>query len=174
MDGTPNVCIRKAPGSHRNLFDNVTSLFRGRTNRVFGKPCFCPLPKRGRFDENGENDEFAFYPLKTRVWLLRPPKTTKMTKMAGVTQEKAWFRKGRVCSSLTISRCGYVIGVAVPPYFRVLLKLLLSAINCYYRAGLKRVFRKEGYSHLLASTLSLRAAGTSNRTVTQMQHPTPC
>ena len=29
-----------------------------------------------------------------------PPKTTKMTKMAGVTQEKAWFRKGRVCSSL--------------------------------------------------------------------------
>ena len=31
---------------------------RGGTNRVFGKPCFCPLPKRGRFDENGENDEF--------------------------------------------------------------------------------------------------------------------
>ena len=56
----------------------------------------CPLPKRGRFDENGENDEFAFYPLKTRVSLLR---TTKMTKMADVTQEKAWFRKGRVCSS---------------------------------------------------------------------------
>ena len=25
-----------------------------------------------------------------------------MTKMAGVTQEKAWFRKGRVCSSLTL------------------------------------------------------------------------
>ena len=73
---------------------------RGGTNRVFGKPCFCPLPKRGHFDENGENDEFAFYPLKTRVWLLRPPKTTKMTKMAGVTQEKAWFRKSLVCSSL--------------------------------------------------------------------------
>ena len=66
---------------------------RGGTNRVFGKPCFCPLPKRGRFDENGENDEFAFYPLKARVSLLRPPKTTKMTKMAGVTREKAWFRK---------------------------------------------------------------------------------
>ena len=79
-----------------------TPFFRGRTNRVFGKPCFCPLPKRGHFDENGENDEFAFYPLKTRVWLLRPPKTTKMTKMAGVTQEKAWFRKGRVCSSLNL------------------------------------------------------------------------
>ena len=61
---------------------------------------FCPLPKRGRFDENGENDEFALYPLKTRASLLRPPKTTKMTKMAGVTQAKAWFRKSLVCSSL--------------------------------------------------------------------------
>ena len=68
---------------------------RGGTNRVFGKPCFCPLPKRARFDENGENDEFAFYPLKTMVSLLRPLQTTKMTKMAGVTQEKAWFRESR-------------------------------------------------------------------------------
>ena len=64
-------------------------LSRGGTNCVFGKPCFCPLPTRGRFDENGENDEFAFYPLKTRVLLLGPLKTTKMTKMAGATQAKA-------------------------------------------------------------------------------------
>ena len=63
-------------------------------NRVF-----FPCQKRGRFAENGENDEFAFYPLKTRASLLRPPKTTKMslTKMAGVTQAKGWFRKSRVC-----------------------------------------------------------------------------
>ena len=27
---------------------------------AFGKPCLCPLLKRGDFDENGENDEFAF------------------------------------------------------------------------------------------------------------------
>ena len=72
------------------------------TSRVFGRPRFCPLPKKGLFDENGENDEFAFYPLKTRALLLRPPKTTKMTKMAGVTQEKAWFRKSRVCSFLNM------------------------------------------------------------------------
>ena len=72
---------------------------RGGTNRVFGKPCFCPLPKRGRFDENSENDEFALYPLKTRVSLLKPPKTTKMTK---ITQEKAWFGKSRVCTSLIL------------------------------------------------------------------------
>ena len=71
----------------------VTYLFcRGDTNRVFGKPCLCPVPKRGRFDENGENDEFEFYPLKTRASLLRPPKMTKMTK---ITQAKAWFRKSR-------------------------------------------------------------------------------
>ena len=38
---------------------------------------FVPMPKRGRFDENGENDEFAFYPLKTRASLLRPLKTTR-------------------------------------------------------------------------------------------------
>ena len=50
--------------------------FRGGANRVFGKPCSCPPPKKGRFDENGENDEFAFYPLKRRASLLRPPKTT--------------------------------------------------------------------------------------------------
>ena len=61
---------------------------------------FVPCQKRARFDENGENDEFAFYPLKTMVSLLRPPQTTKMTKMAGVTQEKAWLRESRVCSSL--------------------------------------------------------------------------
>ena len=67
----------------------------------------------GRFDKNGENDKLAFYPLKTRVWLLRKPKTTKMTKMAGVTQEKAWFRKGRVCSSLKEKTCSkYVVGKA--------------------------------------------------------------
>ena len=43
--------------------------------------------------KTAKNDEFAFYPLKTRASLLRPPETTKMTKMAVVTQAKAWFRK---------------------------------------------------------------------------------
>ena len=51
------------------------------------------VPQRGRFDEAGE---FAFCPLKTRAPLLRPPKTTKMTKTAGVTQAKALFRESRV------------------------------------------------------------------------------
>ena len=81
---------------------NSAEVVQGGTNRVFGKPCFCPLPKRGRFDENGENYEFAFYPLKTRVSPLIPPKTTIMTKMAGATREKAWG-ENPVCSSLS---CG--------------------------------------------------------------------
>ena len=46
---------------------------RGGTNRVLVNRS-CPLPKGGRFDENGENDEFAFYPLKTRASLLETPK----------------------------------------------------------------------------------------------------
>ena len=29
------------------------------------------------WDKNGENDEFAFYPLKIRASLLRPPKRRK-------------------------------------------------------------------------------------------------
>ena len=33
---------------------------RGPRNGAFGKPCFCPAKKRVFFDENGENDEFAF------------------------------------------------------------------------------------------------------------------
>ena len=52
----------------------------------------CVPCQKGAFDEDGENDEFAFYPLKRGASLLRHPKTTKM---AGVTQAKAWFRKNR-------------------------------------------------------------------------------
>ena len=84
-----NIAVQKKTQNFVNV--NVTVITRGCTNHVLGKPCFCPLPKRGRFDENSENDEFAFYPLKTRVSLFRTSKTTIMTKMAGVTQAKAWF-----------------------------------------------------------------------------------
>ena len=67
--GSPTVSKNADTASEKNLNLWVA------VNRVFGKPCFCPLPKRGRFDENGENDEFAFYPLKTRASLLRPRKS---------------------------------------------------------------------------------------------------
>ena len=110
---------------------SFSQLARGRTNRVFGKPCFCTLPKRGRFDENGENDEFAFYPLKTRVSLLRPPQTTKMTKMADVTQEKAWFRKSRACSSLisVMQKCS---NATVASCLRLGSRLILSELGAYH------------------------------------------
>ena len=64
---------------------------RGGTNRVFGTPCFCPLPK-GAIWRKQRNWRICILPTETRVSLLRPPKTTKMTIMAGVTQAKAWFR----------------------------------------------------------------------------------
>ena len=77
-------------GTHRNTHRNVHANVAPTLQR--SAPLKVP-EKRGHFAENGENDEFAFYPLKTRVSLLKPRKTTKMTKMAGVTQAKAWFRK---------------------------------------------------------------------------------
>ena len=48
--------------------------------------------KKGPFDEIGKHDKFAFYPPKTRASLLRPPKTTKMTKMSEVS--KRGWREG--------------------------------------------------------------------------------
>ena len=47
----------------------LNTLVRGGTNRVFGKPCST-----------------------------KTAKTANMTKIVGVTQAKAWFRKSRVCS----------------------------------------------------------------------------
>ena len=99
----PQICLNPHLSNPPFVaLETMQVFYRGGTNCVFGKPWFRPLPKGGRFDENGENDEFAFYPLKTRASLIRPPKTTKMTKMAVVTQAKAWFRKSRVCSSLIL------------------------------------------------------------------------
>ena len=42
----------------------------------------------------------ALYPPETGALLLRPPKTTKMIRLAGVTQAKAWFTTSMVFSSL--------------------------------------------------------------------------
>ena len=81
------------------------SMFRVAQTVSLASRVFVSCQKEGRFDKNGEKDDFAFYPLKTRALLLRPPKTTKVTKMAGVTQAKAWFRKSRVCSSLICVLC---------------------------------------------------------------------
>ena len=47
-------------------------MFGGRTDGASGKPCLDPLPKKGGFDENGENDKFTFYPVK-RGFALQTP-----------------------------------------------------------------------------------------------------
>ena len=56
---------------------------------------FVPCREEGGFDDNDKNDEFAFHPVKQRLCSLNPVKMTKMTKMAGVTQARAWFTKNR-------------------------------------------------------------------------------
>ena len=43
-----------------------------------------------------------------------PRKMTKMTKIAGVTQAKTWFRNSRVCSFLEIVRLGTGFGGLLP------------------------------------------------------------
>ena len=99
--------VRKRGLLERGLFRTVHFLeilleLRDSKDSSSGKTPFVMTPFPVPTDENGENDEFAFYPLKTRASLLRPPRTTKMMKMAGVTQANAWFRKSQVCSSLIL------------------------------------------------------------------------
>ena len=54
---------------------------------------FVPCQKGAVLTKMAKMTNLHSTPLKTRASLLRPLKTTKM---AGVTQEKAWFRKSRV------------------------------------------------------------------------------
>ena len=62
----------------------------GRKSNVFGKPCICPLPKIGCFQESSENDEVALNPKQQGFCSSNPPKTTTM---AGVTETKACSTK---------------------------------------------------------------------------------
>ena len=50
--------------------------------------------------ENGENDEFAFYPQNQALCSSEPPKKDESDEMADVPQAKAWFTKRLVLSSL--------------------------------------------------------------------------
>ena len=77
-------------------------LCQGCENGVFGKRCFCPLPKTGGFDEKWRKWRFTFYPQKQGVALLGAQKPTKMTKMAGVPQTKPGFSKSRVFAALIV------------------------------------------------------------------------
>ena len=83
-------------------FGEPLIFFQGCENGVFGKRCFCPLPKTGGFDEKWRKGRFTFYPQKQGVALLRARKPTKMTKMAGVPQTKPGFAKNRVFATLIL------------------------------------------------------------------------
>ena len=49
---------------------------------------FVPRRKEAVLTKIGENSDIAFYPQKQGIWLLKPWKSTKMTKMPGVTPAK--------------------------------------------------------------------------------------
>ena len=49
---------------------------------------FVPCRKQVVLTKIGKNSNIAFYPQKQGILFLRPWKSTKMTKMAGVTQAK--------------------------------------------------------------------------------------
>ena len=89
----------QSPANNRSLHHDIVvtevilkvKIFIGVAQTVFlVNRVFVPCQKGAVLTKTAKSDEVAFYPLKTRASLLRPPKTTKMTKMAGVTQEKAW------------------------------------------------------------------------------------
>ena len=65
---------------------------------VSGNGGFVPCIKKD-VDENGEEDEFVRH-AKPRLLVLRKPKTTKMTKVAGVPQTKPWFTDSGVLKTL--------------------------------------------------------------------------
>ena len=75
--GKANIVTRTSRANVRDI--NLRFMFgvltksRVNTNRVFGKPCLCSVLKR--------------------AVLLRPPRTTKITRMVNVIQAKTRFRK---------------------------------------------------------------------------------
>ena len=82
----PRKSLKGLPSWHQTTCRvEKTGLF---ADRGFGKPC---LPaKNWGVEENGEDDEFSFYPQKQRL-LLRKWE---------VTRAKAWFTKSMFFSSL--------------------------------------------------------------------------
>ena len=135
-------------GSLRPLFPTARGSLRPFFPLQKGKPRTSPKPLSanplsathetgGRCDENGENDEFSFYPLKTRASLLRTPKTTKMTKMASVTQAKARFRKSRVCSSLTEE----LISITETDLWECLQKISDCDADCHLKSNIHYRYR---------------------------------
>ena len=78
--------------AHRNHLQGSLAQCRGCRRGRFEKRWVCPLPKPGGFDENQRKFRYSILPTKIfekqGILLLRPRKSTKMTKMAGVTQAK--------------------------------------------------------------------------------------
>ena len=104
FQGVPNACARinANPGEVWRTYNAIVTRTALTFTRVPAKvPTFARVPVKMP-SVCGWPSEYA---QQTVLFsLLRPPKTTKM---AGVTQAKAWFRKSQVCSSLTIVHVQY-------------------------------------------------------------------
>ena len=81
---------------------------QGWRNGRFGKRSFCPLPKTGGFDVNWQKFWYCILPTKKGVLLLGPRKSTKMTKLAGVTPAKWPFAKSTVLTTLNFYYLGII------------------------------------------------------------------
>ena len=56
-----------------SLKKDLLHICQGYENCVFGKRCFCPLPKHGGFDENGRNDDLHSTHKTRRFVQAKPP-----------------------------------------------------------------------------------------------------
>ena len=63
---------------------------------------FVPCRKQVVLTKIGEHSDSAFYPRKQGILLLKPRKSTKLTKMAGVTPAKWPFAKSTVLTTLIL------------------------------------------------------------------------
>ena len=115
-DGNWVVCVSGQKCRHHSCFccDKGTATqhpkSRGPKNAAFGKACLCPLPERGVFTKTAKMTNFRSNPVKQGLCCSDPVKMTKMTKMADVTQPKAWFTKGMLSCSLTERSVVVVLG----------------------------------------------------------------
>ena len=74
--------------SNLALFFSTLSIFRVVETVVLENGRFVPCRKQVILTKIGENSDIAFCPQKQGILLLEPRKSTKMTKMAGVTPTK--------------------------------------------------------------------------------------
>ena len=89
---SPHFCGKKCPEkSSRKIPGKILQILYNKNPLTH----FCRLA-RATFWRKQQKWQIYVLPTEKKALLLKPPEKTKMTKMAGVTRAKAWFRKSRV------------------------------------------------------------------------------